>query len=101
MEGYIKCSNKARPMLLPLQASRAECSWSELFKSLETSITTSPHWAQTALAHIDAHALFRAHKDNLNPAVYFNYGAKHSIYRPLRPQQTTAHSLFSLFPESP
>lgn len=50
-------------------------------------------------AHSPMRAL--AHKDNLNPAGYFNYGAKHSIYRPLSPQQTTAHSLFSLFPASP
>lgn len=43
--------------------------------------------------HSSIHTL--AHKDNLNPAVCFNSRAKHSIYRPLRPQQTTARFLFS------
>lgn len=60
----------------------------------EISISTSPHWRQTAL-----HTHTLAHTDDLNPAVCFNCGAKHSIYRPLRPQQTTAlRFFFPLFP---
>lgn len=86
------CLNNARSVLLPSLASRGECSWCELFNrglkspSLHHLIE---RWRRSCVQiHSSAHTL-------LNPAVCFNCGAKHSIYRPLRPQRTTFLFFFS------
>ena len=89
-----ECFNNARSALLPSRAWREECSWSELFSRVlkAPSLHLLFEHRQCPYSQVS----ITAHKDHLDPAVCFNYTAKHSIYHHLRAQQTTA--LYLYFP---